>query len=52
MDTEMNFANVTRKFTTLTLRNVHALELPSAELIKIQQEFPAIARKIYTVAEE
>jgi hypothetical protein len=49
---ELNFALVHRKFTTLTLTDVHALELPMNEFVKIQQEFPSVAKRIYSAAEE
>ena len=52
LDVEMNFANVTRKFTVLTLRIVQALELPIAEVVKIQHEFPSVARRLYLTFEE
>lgn len=44
---EQNRLMFTRKFTVITLEKVEALELPIDEVIKIQQEFPAVANKLY-----
>lgn len=49
---ETSLPNFSRKFTTISLTKIQALELPIAEVAKILSEFPAVAKLLYETSEE